>query len=367
MRIVFISTYWPEYSGPALRVRRLNKILGKNILIITSKRREKGLSIIKNKFNNHFEFILEYNTFYILDFLISFILCLFLPFKSQVHALGSCAQVHATFLATYFRRDIKLVIELVNGNSAPLINFSKINIKLLPRLKSTLILALNSGQKTGKFKKIIKPNPISPKFVDLKPRFTVRQYPIIEDSIKVNIGYLSKFKYRKNQIFLINVMQYLPDNYNLILSGPTDQQLDENLLSNKDYIDSIYKLISELNLGKRIKIYEGFQDPIQFFKLIDHYVIPSFNEGFGTTIVEAIAYGIPVTFNKDEQAFKDCYSICKRTLNPSPINNPKKFAKDIVYLNKKVTNFDLCDSRKSILSLCDDERINKMYKSIFEK
>ena len=63
MRIVFISTYWPEYSGPALRVRRLNKIFGKNILIITSKRREKGLSIIKNKLNNHFEYILEYNTF----------------------------------------------------------------------------------------------------------------------------------------------------------------------------------------------------------------------------------------------------------------------------------------------------------------
>ena len=44
---------------------------------------------------------------------------------------------------------------------------------------------------------------------------------------------LSKFKYRKNQLFLINVMQYLPENYNLILSGPTDELLDENLLSNK--------------------------------------------------------------------------------------------------------------------------------------
>ena len=365
MRIVFISTYWPEYSGPALRVRRLNKMFDKNILIITSKRREKGFAIRKNKLNNHFEYIFEYNTFYILDFLISFILCLFIPYKSQIHALGSCAQVHATFLVTYIRRDLKLVIELVNGNSAPLINFSKVNIKLLPRLKSTLVLALNSGQKTGKYKKIIKPNPISQKFLDFKPRFTVRKYPINEDSMNVNIGYLSKFKYRKNQLFLINVMQYLPENYNLILSGPTDELLDENLLSNKIYIESIYKLICKLNLWKRIKIYEGFQDPIEFFKLIDHYAIPSFNEGFGTTIVEAIACGIPVTFNKDEQAFLDCYSICKKTLNPSQINNPKRFAKDIVNLNRKVTNLDLFESRKNVLSLCVEENINKIYKSIF--
>ena len=349
MRIIFISAYWPEYSGPALRMRILNKYFGKNIFIVASKRINRGLSFKKNKLDNHYEYIFEYRSIYIIDFFVSLIICLFLPYKSYIHALGSCAQVHATFLSTYLRRDLKLVFELVNGNSSPLIKFSKLKFVLSPRIKSTILLALNSGQKTYKYKNIIKPNLISNKFTDLIPHYKKKKYPIIDNQI-VNIGYLSKFKYRKNQLFLINVLNFLPDNYKLILSGPSDNLIDENGISNHNYLNSIYELIKKLELSERVFIEKGFIDPIEFFKLIDHYVIPSFNEGFGTTIVEAISFGIPVTFNKDEQAFIDCYSICKNTLCPSNIENPKKFADDIVNLNKKVTLQNLEESRNKILN-----------------
>ena len=36
MRLIFISTYWPEYSGPALRMRELNKHFKEDVIILMS-------------------------------------------------------------------------------------------------------------------------------------------------------------------------------------------------------------------------------------------------------------------------------------------------------------------------------------------
>ena len=129
MRIILASTYWPEYSGPAVRISRINSFLKENTIIISSKRQKLGLSINKKNFQNYFEITIEFRFFYLLDFLISFILFFLLPYKKKIHTFGSCAIIHALFLISNIRKDLQLFIELVNSDSSPIINYSKIGIK----------------------------------------------------------------------------------------------------------------------------------------------------------------------------------------------------------------------------------------------
>ena len=160
-------------------------------------------------------------------------------------------------------------------------------------------------------------------------------------------------------------MQNLPKNYFLYLGGPIDDKEDENGFSNKLYLENLKNLIEEFNLKDRVFLQLGFIDCIKFFKSIDHYVIPSFNEGFGTSIVEAIAFGLPVTCNGNEKAFKDCANICNQTVLSSTISNPEEFAKDVIYLTNKVDNDMLKKSKKKIIKYCNENKINRIYKRLF--
>lgn len=363
MRIILASTYWPEYSGPAVRISRINSFLKENTVIISSKRQKIGLSINKKNYQSYFEITIEFRFFYLLDFLISFILFFLLPYKKKIHTFGSCAIIHALFLISNIRKDLKLIIELVNSDSSPIINYSKIGIKFSANKKNSLLLALNSSQTFSGYKRIIKPNPISNKIIECKIKEN-KKFPLKVDNEVIKLGYLSKFKYRKNQSFLIEVLNFLPKNYKLILAGPIDTNFDEAGRSNKIYLEKIYKLIKTNNLEDRVTLKQGFIDPVKFFYSIDHYLIPAFNEGFGTSIVEAICFGLPVTFNKCERSFLDCYKVCKNTMVGSDIKNPKLFAEDIQKLESRVNFKELKKSRSKIINLCSQDKINSLYKRI---
>lgn len=363
MRILLISSYWPEYSGPAVRLRKLNSFFDKDIFVISAKRKRRGISFRINKLDNHREFVLEYRFFYIFDFISSFILFLFLiPFKSTIHTAGSAPHIHAIFFLSNIRKDFKLIIELVNSDSSPIINFKRIGFSIKPRKNSVVILALNSSQKTFYFKTILKPNPISKEVLSIKPKYCINDYPI---SNKILLGYLSKFKFRKNQIFLIEVMKYLPARYCLLLCGPTDKCLDENGFSNESYLNEILLKIKEYELEERVKVEKGFINASKFYERIDHYLIPSFNEGFGTSIVEAIASGLPVNCNKDEKSFYDCANLCPNTVKCSDIKKPEIFAKNIIQLSGKVKREQLENSRIRIIDYCSEEKIFNIYKEVF--
>ncbi|TDE21641.1 glycosyltransferase [Vibrio owensii] len=95
------------------------------------------------------------------------------------------------------------------------------------------------------------------------------------------IGSCGLFIERKNQSILIDLLALYPD-YALILIG--DGPLDSDLK----------KQAEKLGVSNRI-LFTGFVDNSnQYYKFMDVYASPSFSEGFGLAMLNAISLGIPI-------------------------------------------------------------------------
>jgi glycosyltransferase involved in cell wall biosynthesis len=75
--------------------------------------------------------------------------------------------------------------------------------------------------------------------------------------------------------------------------------IDHNLIlaGKKPDYDEPYELIKKHKLEKRVNFTDRVSDEAvaALYSNADFYVLPSFSEGFGLTIIEAMTYGIPVT------------------------------------------------------------------------
>ena len=102
--------------------------------------------------------------------------------------------------------------------------------------------------------------------------------------------FLSSLKPSKNIEGLIRAFYNLePRTYNLVIAGK------------KAWLyDKIFSLVKELNLEKRV-IFTGFVEESEVPVLMTHaaaFVMPSFFEGFGIPVLEAMACGSPVVVSK---------------------------------------------------------------------
>lgn len=99
------------------------------------------------------------------------------------------------------------------------------------------------------------------------------------DFMIVSIGRLYK---EKGFDVIINALTYLPSNYKLVIIG------------DGIYRTTLENLVIEKGLQERVKLI-GYQRNVeQYLKSADLYVSASCSEGFGLTIIEATAAGIPV-------------------------------------------------------------------------
>lgn len=106
-----------------------------------------------------------------------------------------------------------------------------------------------------------------------------RKYHIQEDIFL--IGTVAMLSEIKNQIFLLDVLQQLPQKYQLMFVG------------DGDYADTIRKAIKERHLEERVVI-TGWQKQLQaYYSALDCFVLPSLSEGFPVSSLEAQASGLP--------------------------------------------------------------------------
>lgn len=94
------------------------------------------------------------------------------------------------------------------------------------------------------------------------------------------------FEERKNQISLIKAFSELGDkNRDLVLIG-----------TGKKYLHDCQELVTKLGLNDRVKFLSGisFQELPLFYQGAELFCFPSFFEGFGLPIVEALFSGTPV-------------------------------------------------------------------------
>lgn len=92
----------------------------------------------------------------------------------------------------------------------------------------------------------------------------------------------ARFSYQKDQETLIKAFQNLPSNFKLLFAGD-----GENLMNCK-------KLVKELNLENKIIFLGSRSDIYSIIKMSDINILSSRYEGFGLSIVEAMALSKPV-------------------------------------------------------------------------
>lgn len=144
-----------------------------------------------------------------------------------------------------------------------------------------------------------RPNPVDENrfYFEVSAKIKYRRKLQLFDSSDIIILHLAKFIPRKKQLFMVELLPYLPDYYKLILAGP---KIDSGPLFERDqtYYQTILDAVRDHNLEKRVRFIPRFLErPEDYIKASDIFVLPSIMEGLGTTFLEALACGVPVVTN----------------------------------------------------------------------
>ncbi len=148
----------------------------------------------------------------------------------------------------------------------------------------------------------------------------------------VNLYFVGGINDRKNQCFLIQVMQYLPSNFVLHLIGESE----------KIYKLKIDKLIHESNLIDRIKLMGSIENQKlpQIIKDYHIFVSASKMEVQSVAVIEALAAAKPIVALKNETIEDIADHDCVTMLPPEA--SPEEFARSILGMledkNRYLTN-----------------------------
>lgn len=90
---------------------------------------------------------------------------------------------------------------------------------------------------------------------------------------------------RKNTLNALRALRYLPDCYRLVIAG-----------GNGHGSEAIHDFIRTENLASRVVLpgYVAAQRLPELYDAADVFLFPSFEEGFGLPVLEAMAHGLPV-------------------------------------------------------------------------
>lgn len=225
-----------------------------------------------------------------------------------IHVFGNVA---VTSAAIWFAKISKkpLIVELVNLVDNPHQYEPKIvSLVFGDRIpKKALIVCLSQALKDAclnhgyeEEQLWCRPNPVDEsrfKYqADQKASHRKKLFSAVEKTDLI-ILYVAKFIPRKNQLFLIDVMSFLPRNFKLVLAGPL---VNDGPLAERDhrYYSGIRESIHHRSLDDRVQLIPEFiNDPQDYMKAADVFAMPAEHEALGTPFLEAMACGLPVVSN----------------------------------------------------------------------
>ncbi len=170
--------------------------------------------------------------------------------------------------------------------------------------------------------------------------------------ILLNVGFFEK---QKDQLTLLKSINILKKNYNnfyLLLVGDGSEY---NNLSN---------YIKKNNLQKFVEIHRKIDNPVDFFKKADLFILSSIYEGLGNVLIEAIKYKCPIiTTNCNSGPMeiisngkygdffnpRDYQTLAKKILNH--LKNPKKLKKKIKVPKSHLAKFSLKNNVRNFQKL----------------
>ena len=104
----------------------------------------------------------------------------------------------------------------------------------------------------------------------------------------LRIGYLGRLDPKKNLESLFDAIYHYSKDHSLVLFIAGD--------GDKSYKNQLKKQVSELGLTDYVD-WLGFieeREKEEFFRDIDFFILPSFHENFGVSVIESLSYGRPV-------------------------------------------------------------------------
>jgi glycosyltransferase involved in cell wall biosynthesis len=175
------------------------------------------------------------------------------------------------------------------------------------------------------------------------------------------ILHLAKFMPIKNQIFIVDVLSHLPENYHCAFVGPL---VDSGPLRERDYnyYTELLARVNQLDLSKRVYIKTCFvENPEQFMQASDVVVVPSTTEACGTPALEAVACGVPVVVNNIPGVFDQWIHEGKSGYIYDL--DPKKWA-DMIINAVSIKREELIKARNLVIETCSVLKEDEIYKNI---
>ena len=236
-----------------------------------------------------------------------------------IHAFGKSSVVSAAVYWARLRK-IPLILELCNRMEDPHVDAPLISSFYRPRLDRLTVLIPISNELRDLCSDFgysanvwCRPNPVRPEiqFVSDNKRTLNKKISKLHCfSDKKRLVYVAKFMPQKNQMFLLEVLSKLPSDYELLLVGPVAGS-GPNKTRDSQYLEKIQEVLEkDASLGKRVKLIPKFVEAAEVFGIGDLYVLPAWNEGLGTPMLEALVSGMPVVANESEPAFQQWLSNC---------------------------------------------------------
>lgn len=111
------------------------------------------------------------------------------------------------------------------------------------------------------------------------------------------LGVIAQITPWKDQELAIRALGLLRDEHpeaRLLLAGSAKFVAGATRLDNVSYERGLHALIASLGLGKRVVFLGEREDVPEVIRALDVVLVPSWEEPFGRTVVEAMAMGVPV-------------------------------------------------------------------------
>lgn len=190
----------------------------------------------------------------------------------------------------------------------------------------------------------------------------IKKYSLDKDDIV--ISQLGEITERKGQIDLIRAFGKLYNNseeknIKLIIIGEC---------KNEKYKKELDNVIDKFNLGKSVIFTGWVKDPYELLAASDIFSFPTYSEGFGLVIIEAIALGIPTIFSSVEgtkdidNTLRDIKSF--GTFLPGDVNTIEKLLKNIICMNREERKIISQNMSKEITFKYDFSKTIQNYKDV---
>ena len=174
---------------------------------------------------------------------------------------------------------------------------------------------------------------------------TSKESSAVLDNPKLNIGFLGRLNQNKGIEDLVDSLNDINLDFYLVIGG----------FGSEDYINYLKQKMNK-NLTKRSKFLGYVEDQSKFFESIDLFVFPSFSEGLGLVLLEAMSYQkICVTRNVEPMN-----QFINRE-NGYLFNNNEELMNCILEASKDINNKEIyykkIENTKKVLEVYDIENV----------